>query len=261
MIWCVGTMASTSKIKSRMKTIQSTQKITSAMKLVSLSKLQGYKGRSAQFEVYNDAVVKSSERFIEFVEDTVERPSLYLVFMPDLGLCSAYSNGLLRELNTVLNPEDSVISVGSQNYDKVQPINRLMNSEQFKVSDILDLLVDRLDTHRIVAIIGDYHRGMNLEFEAHVLKTRALEGRDDVIYEPDFESNALMLVRQSLMSFIQNAFLISKVSEHTTRRIAMEKATDSAQDMLDELGRRYNRLRQEAITQEISEIVSGMEEM
>ncbi len=63
------------------------------------------------------------------------------------------------------------------------------------------------------------------------------------------------------MSFIQNAFLISKVSEHTTRRIAMDKATDSAQDMLDELGRRYNRLRQEAITQEISEIVSGMEEM
>lgn len=254
-------MASSAKIKSRMKTIASTQKITSAMKLVSLSKLQTYRTKSMNFEVFNEAVINSSERFIEFVEDENNRPSLFLIFMPDLGLCSAYSNGLLRFLEDNRKENDVLISVGTQGFEKLDTLNDILRSEQFKVADVLDLISDRLESHRIVALLGDYHRGMNLDFEAHVLKTRALEGRDDVVYEPSFEANAQMLVRQSLMSFIQNAFLVSKVSEHTTRRIAMEKATESAQEMLDELGRKYNRLRQEAITQEISEIVSGMEDM
>ena len=254
-------MASTSKIKKRMKTIQSTQKITSAMKLVSLSKLQGYRTRSANFQIFNDAVIASSERFIDFVESTVELPSLYLMFMPDLGLCSAYSNGLVRLLLEVRDTDDLVISVGTQSYDVIKPMNHILSSEKFELDDVLGLIEPYLKSHRIVALVGDYHRGLTLEFDEIVLKTVALEGHDDVIYEPDFESNADMLVRQSLMSFIQNAFLVSKVSEHTTRRIAMEKATESAQEMLDDLGRRYNRLRQEAITQEIAVIVSGMEEM
>ncbi len=254
-------MASTSKIKKRMHTIQSTQKITSAMKLVSLSKLQGYKNRSANFQIFNDAVIANSERFIEFVIDEADRPSLYIIFMPDLGLCSAYTNGLSRFLAEKRKENDLVISIGSQHYDVIKPINLFIKSEEFKVDKILELVSRYLKSHRIVSLVGDYHRGMSLEFEEHVLKTLALEGRDDVVYEPDFASNAEMLVRQALTSFIQNAFLVSKVSEHTTRRIAMEKATESAQEMLDDLGRRYNRLRQEAITQEIAEIVSGMEGM
>lgn len=259
--WWLATMASTSKIKKRMQTIQSTQKITSAMKLVSLSKLQGYKTRSENFQVFNDAVIASSERFIEFVVDESDRPSLYIIFMPDLGLCSAYTNGLSRFLAERRKENDLVISVGSQQFEVIEPMNSLMKSEDFKVDKIIKIVTEYIDTHRIVSLVGDYHRGMTLEFDEHVLKTLALEGRDDVVYEPDFRSNADMLVRQSLASFIQNAFLVSKVSEHTTRRIAMEKATESAQEMLDDLGRRYNRLRQEAITQEIAEIVSGMEDM
>lgn len=254
-------MPSTATIKKRMRSIQSTQKITSAMKLVSLSKLQGYKVRSEKFDVYNQAVLRASERFIEFVEDDGDKPSLYLIFMPDLGLCSAYSNGLTRFLGSLRKEGDVLISVGTQHYEALSPINPILHSEDFEIDDIIDIVFDHIDSHRITALVGDYHRGMNMDFEAHVLKTRALEGRDDVVYEPDFKSNAAMLVRQATLSFIQNAFLVSKVSEHTTRRIAMEKATDSAQDMLDDLGRRYNRLRQEAITQEIAEIVSGMEDM
>ena len=74
-------MPSTATIKKRMRSIQSTQKITSAMKLVSLSKLQGYKVRSEKFDVYNQAVLRASERFIEFVEDDGDKPSLYLIFI------------------------------------------------------------------------------------------------------------------------------------------------------------------------------------
>ena len=79
-------MPNTAKIKGRMKTITSTQKITKAMKLVSLSKLQQYKRRMASFDVYFDALQKNNEKFIGFSQSDQDLASVYLIFMPDLGL-------------------------------------------------------------------------------------------------------------------------------------------------------------------------------
>ena len=103
------------------------------------------------------------------------------------------------------------------------------------------------------------YKGLSLEFKKEVLPTKAVQLRDEVIFEPNFKSASDRLITVSLIAMVQNTFFQSKVAEHTTRRIAMEKATDSAQDMLDDLSRQYNKARQEAITQEIAEIVSGME--
>lgn len=256
-------MPNTSKIKGRMKTIASTQKITKAMKLVSLSKLQQYRSRMASFDVYYDALAQANQSFIEFTHNDSDQDTIYLVFMPDLGLCSSYTNGMLKYLKPLLKSNDLVLSVGTQHYELFKNqglniVNELLSSEKFDLEDIVMRISEYTKSHKIVAVVPSY-RGVTLSFNLEALETQAKQGRDDAIYDPSFEEASQKLIDLALIALVQNTFFQSKVSEHTTRRIAMEKATDSAQEMLDDLGREYNRIRQEAITQEIAEIVSGME--
>lgn len=256
-------MPKTAKIKGRMRSITSTQKITKAMKLVSLSKLQQYKRKMSHFDVYFEALSQSNRDFIGFSESDAQMPSVYLVFMPDLGLCSSYINGISRFLLETLEEGDEVVLVGTQHFDTlqnagVQVLNPMMYSEKFELEEALEILRPLKNSHHICAIVPVY-KGLSLEFNKEVLPTKAVQLRDDVVFEPNFKEASSRLISVALIAMIQNTFFQSKVAEHTTRRIAMEKATDSAQDMLDELLREYNKVRQEAITQEIAEIVSGME--
>ena len=256
-------MPNTSKIKGRMKSITSTQKITKAMKMVSLSKLQQYKRMMASFDVYFDALKDNNERFIGFSQSDKDLPKVFLVFMPDLGLCSSYTNGMNRFIHEQFQEGDSVVLMGTQHYELLKRqginiINPVMNSEKFELEDALEYLDEMRLTHHICALMPEY-KGLSLEFQEMMLPTKAVQLRDDVIFEPNFKAASDRLISVSLIAMVQNTYFQSKVAEHTTRRIAMEKATDSAQDMLDDLLRQYNKVRQEAITQEIAEIVSGME--
>lgn len=256
--------SNTSEIKQRITSIGSTQKITKAMKLVSFSKLQRYRRRLDEFAPYYDSVSKASEQFLPFDEALGDHANLYLIFMPDLGLCSAYTQGLMRELHRVIKDGDQIISIGTQFHDfmikKGLPIvNKTTSSEHADMNKVVKDVSSYLGNHNIISIVPEYLGSVDLTFTHHPLLTKVTSQRDDVIYEPSFTLTAEMLVKQALNSLVRFSFLASKVSEHTARRIAMEKATDSAQDMIDDLQLKYNKARQEAITQEIAEIVSGME--
>lgn len=258
-------MPSTQSIKKRMRSISSTQKITKAMKLVSLSKLQRYKDKQGHFGDYFEAVNHARTRFINFKENEVGQDRIFLIIMPDLGLCSAYTQGLIRKLMATITENDEVFVAGTQSYESllkrgVSIINKPCSSEHIRFEEVFTALEPYIHSHEIVAIVPQYVNAMTLEFQLETLQTQAEAARDDVLYEPNYETVVQMMIQQSLLSLIRHTLLTSKVSEHTTRRIAMEKATDNAQEMIDDLGRKYNKIRQEAITQEISEIVSGMEE-
>lgn len=256
--------SNTSEIKQRITSIGSTQKITKAMKLVSFSKLQRYKRKLDEFAPYYDSVTKASEQFLPFDEELGDHANLYIIFMPDLGLCSAYTQGLMKELHKIVKEDDEIMSIGTQFHDfmikKGLPIvGEVTSSERADMNLIVKDVTTYLGNRNIITIVPEYKGSIDLVFTHHPLLTKVSSQRDDVIYEPSFALTAEMLVKQALNSLIRFSFLASKVSEHTARRIAMEKATDSAQDMIDDLQLKYNKARQEAITQEIAEIVSGME--
>ena len=256
--------SNTSEIKQRITSIGSTQKITKAMKLVSFSKLQRYKRKLDEFAPYFDAVSKASEQFLPFDEELGDHANLYVIFMPDLGLCSAYTQGLMKELHEIVKEGDQIMSIGTQFHDymikKGLPIiNDVTSSEHAEMNTIVKDITSHIGERNIITVVPEYQGSIDLAFIQHPLLTKVTSERDDVIYEPSFALTAEMLVKQALNSLIRFSFLASKVSEHTARRIAMEKATDSAQDMIDDLQLKYNKARQEAITQEIAEIVSGME--
>ncbi|QIK69736.1 F0F1 ATP synthase subunit gamma [Erysipelothrix sp. HDW6C] len=258
-------MANTQAIKKRMRSITTTQKITKAMKLVSLSKLQHYREQQSQFSQYFEALEAASLSIggDDNILDAMQ--TIYLAFMPDLGLCSMYTQGMMRMLEASMHEGDGLMLIGTQGYEHLRErgfniINPIQSSEKIDVTLLHRSLSAHIASYRIVAIIPEFTNALSLGFTARILNLQKAEPNDDVLYEPNFTDVRAIVNSKLLAGLIRHTWLTSKVSEHTTRRIAMEKATDSAQDMLDVLERTYNRVRQEAITQEISEIVSGMED-
>ena len=246
-------------IKKRISSIGSTRKITNAMRLVSMSKLQQYKKLQDQLAPYFREVARKSGRFGKN-QDT-DKKLIYIVFAPDLGLVSAYTNGLLKFIKTL--PKGDFIWVGTQGYEAAQNNglhikNKKMSSEKIYLDDFIEETNNYLINYEVNLIIPSYGGSMSLEFSIEELNVY-LEREDDVVYYPNFEDAEIRFREVVMTAMVYYCYYASKYSEYTTRRIAMESATQNADDMIEDLQIKYNRARQEAITQEISEITAGME--
>lgn len=252
-------MRNLNAIKKRVAAIKSTQKITNAMRLVSISKLQQYKRLQDSLAPYFNEVAKISRDHDN--EEVSDLKPLYIIFAPDLSLVSAYTSGLFRFLKTL--EQGDLLWVGTQGYDAAKKqgfkvINEKTHSEQVVLDEFTAECTKYLDEYNIHLIVPSYGGSMSLEFTVEPLNV-VLAHDYDVIYEPNFEEVSARYQEVVMKAMIYYTYYASKFSEYTTRRIAMESATKNADDMIDELQLVYNRVRQEAITQEISELISGME--
>ena len=246
-------------IKKRIGSIKSTQKITNAMRLVSMSKLQQFKRKQDILAPYFIEVAKKSHRFGQ-AQDSRYR-MLYIVFAPDLGLVSAFTNGLLRYIKKL--PKGDFLWIGTQGYEAAKKhglhvMNKKTSSEQIDLDFFIEDCNEYLNNYEINLIVPSYGSSMSLQFAIEELNVY-LEFEDDVVYYPSFEENQRRFREIVMKAMIYYTYYASKFSEYTTRRIAMENATQNADDMIEDLQLKYNRARQEAITQEILELVSGME--
>lgn len=255
-------MRNLNAIKKRISAIKSTQKITNAMRLVSISKVQQYKRLQDSLAPYFDEVEKIATDF-KSEESVSNKKQLYVVFAPDLSLVSAYTSGLFRFIQDI--PKGDFLWIGTQGYDNalkmgLHVINEKEHSEDVYLDEFSERCSTYLKDYSISLIIPQYGKNgqMALSFSLTPLNV-VLENNYDVIYYPNFQEVRERYREVVLKAMIYFAYYSSKYSEYTTRRIAMEAATNNADDMIAELQLVYNRVRQEAITQEISELVSGME--
>ncbi len=224
-----------------------------------MSKLQQFKKQQDQLAPYFREVAKKSGRFGKN-QDSKER-LLYIVFAPDLGLVSAYTNGLLKYIKKL--PKGDFLWIGTQGYDVAKNHglhvkNKRTSSEQINLDHFIEDTNEYLHDYEVTLIVPSYGGSMSLEFSIEELNVY-LDHEDGVVYYPDFASVAIRFRQIVMKAMIYYTYYASKYSEYTTRRIAMESATQNADDMIEELQIKYNRARQEAITQEILELVSGME--
>lgn len=252
-------MRNLNAIKKRVSAIKSTQKITNAMRLVSISKLQQYKRLQDSLAPYFNEVAKISRQYKN--EEFENLKPLYIIFAPDLSLVSAYTSGLFRFLKTL--DEGDLLWIGTQGYDAAikhgfNVINEKTHSEQIILDEFIEECTQYLGEYNIHLIVPSYGGSMSLEFAVEHLNV-VLSNDYDVIYSPNFTEVSERYEEVVMKAMIYYTYYASKFSEYTTRRIAMESATKNADDMIDELQLVYNRVRQEAITQEISELISGME--
>lgn len=246
---------SLASLKKRVRSIETTKKITNTMKLVSMSKYQQYSRKLKDIETIYNGLISMGE-----VKSDPKKETLALCIVPDLGLISVYTKHVIN----ILEDEGikNVVWIGSQgfdtvnNNDSIKILNDFKHSENLKAEEISVMIDEFTQDYNLVFIKASIKNHASLSMSVEPLSYELVrdENKD---YEPSFdEVNKAYLSR--LTYFVSSFTKVNnKVMEHKLRQINMDKASDSAQDMLDHLNHEYHKLRQEKITQEINEIVSG----
>lgn len=245
-------------IQLRLGTVNQVSKITNAMNLVAMSKLQ-------KFQKQMNELKEISQQFYQIETETFETskdlPLLGVVISSDLGLAALYN----RTLQTAVQElgADNIFWIGKQGYDRLQRIegieilNELRSSDQLYMEDFFDEIIHLMDHYRIQIAIPRMS-GNDVEVEWRELN-RQLAHDDSIIYEPDYETANRRYQEFYLYVTLYETYYQSKFSENMVRRIAMQAATDNANEMREQLRNRFNQLRQEEITQEILELSAGVD--
>ncbi len=281
-------MASMRDIKRRIKSVNSTQQITKAMNLVASSKLNRAKARFNDTKPYFDAtrnvitnVVKGSKGVSSvFMQERNEaKKSLFIVIAGDRGLCGGYNSNVCKKALEILSSKENsiVITVGNKARDffkhkNVEVVKAFKDiSEKPTYSDAFILgneaikLYEKGEVDEVYFVYTEFITTLTSEPKA--IKLLPLDPKDFedekphsstlTIYEPDEEAVLNYVIPKYINTVIFGGMVESAVCELSSRMTAMDSATENATEMIDNLNLVYNRVRQGAITQEITEIVSG----
>jgi F-type H+-transporting ATPase subunit gamma len=273
-------------IKRRIKSITNTRKITSAMGLVATSKYKKIREKAETNNIYiyklGDAIKQVKDNYEEdsiYIKGNDSRKKLYIVLTSDTGLCGGFNWSVVNELLYRLrsNKEDyDVIVVGQKGRAIFKKLSIETVAEYVEISDVPSAKdADDIIHHALRMYnseeIGEVHIVYKklisaLKNEVKIEKLLPLNFIDEENYSKEYvdieaidEKAMYDITSLFLNGKMLNSMLHSKASEHRARMESMGSATNNANDMLDKLNLKYNRVRQSAITQEISEIVGGAE--
>lgn len=273
-------------IKIRIKSVESTMQITKAMELVASSKLRKAKIRveqtrpyfSSLYKTLNDIVASNTEFSSDFLKprETVKKVG-YIIIAGDRGLAGGYNNNMFKLFAAHSKGKQvCCIPIGKKAVDYCKRKNieivsyDLASVEQVKISNCVkaaQIMTEMFKNGEIDELHLGYTTFVSmLSQEATMIPilpiTNVDEKRKDkslmlTVYEPGSESLFDIIVPQYVAGLIYGGVAESWASEVASRRTAMDSASKNAADMVETLSLSYNRARQAAITQEITEIVSG----
>lgn len=286
-------MANAREILDRMKSIKDTMKITNAMYMVSSSKLQkarrDLKNTEPYFFMIQDGLAKilsvAPDAGTEYFDkrpqrEGRERRKGFLVITADKGLAGAYNHNVIKatEESAAIEAQNMLFivgQVGRHYFEKKNiPIDinfkyTAQNPTMNRARHIAKILVELYEEEKLDEVYVVYTKMVNSMTVEPVTKKllplvqEHLEIRDEnnyyenVDFMPDAQTVFSNIVPAYVAGFIYGALIESYCSEHNARMMAMETATDAASDMLKQLEVQYNRARQAAITQEITEVIAG----
>ena len=281
------------EVRTRIKSVQSTQQITKAMKMVSAAKLRRAQDAITQMRPYAQKLQEMLSNIVSNGDGDVsmalatERPVekvLIIIVTSDRGLCGGYNSNLIKLTRQLIF--EKYAAQHARGYVTILPIGKKgyehFAKNGFKVVDaywniFTGLSFDKVQTAAKYAM----EAFANKEFDAVELvfsefknaATQAFiaeqflpvskvakkigEANADFIFEPGKDVLISELMPKILNTQLFKAVLDSNASEHGARMTAMDKASDNASELLKSLKISYNRARQAAITTELSEIVSG----
>ena len=278
---------STKEIKNRIRSMESTKQITKAMEMVAASKL-----RRAQAQVLNsrpyfeilhatiqDIVRDTKDLSSPYLQERVGKKVMYLVIAGDRGLAGGYNSNILKLVQAEIQGKDAVVlPIGKKavDYFRNKGIPSLTDSyaeaadvsigDCFSVANQLSkaFLAGEFDEVHIaytnfVSVLSQVPATMQLlPLKKPEPKDEAEEKRHcDTIYEHEAEEVFAAIVPEYLGGVLYGALCESRAAEQAARRTAMDAATSNADEMIADLSLKFNRARQAAITQEITEIVAG----
>lgn len=269
--------------KRRIKSVNSTKKITKAMQLVSTSKLKRCRDIFDKNSVYTNETLNIVQEILSRIKESDNKylikrdvkAKAYIVVTSNLGLCGGYNANVFSLVKEVVDKEnDFMITIGSKGYNFFKKNNyKVLNhideettgNEQLISKRIASFVLDLFLNDKIGEVHIIYTKFVNsLTFTPVDLKLLPIDLDDnkegsnvDLLIEPNEEEVLNELLPFYFNSTIYGCLIESHVSEQASRRTAMENATDNAEEIGANLLLQYNKARQAAITQEITEVVAG----
>lgn len=294
-------MANLKEIKRKIGSVKNTQKTTNAMKLVSSAKLRRTEELAKKSRVYAEKLTELLNEIAQkmqnsnadgldnvYFKDGENPQKVDIVFVTaDKGLCGGFNSQTIKKVNSLLNEYQAkgtkvrLRAVGRKGIDYFKFNNIELSDEivglsaapDFKqaaefISEVADSYVNG-DTDKVIIVHNGYVNMITQALKVdHVLPvdtsslTLDAVSTSELEVEPDDDDTLLdALVKRYVEYTMYYSLIDSLAAEHSARMQAMDAATKNAKEMVKDLNVKYNKARQEAITTELIEIISGMESM
>ena len=283
-------MAGGREIKTKIKSVQNTRKVTRALEMVSASKIRKAQDRMKTSRPYarvmkqvigHLAQANSDYQHPYMVERKDPKRVGYLIVSSDRGLAGGLNNNLFRKLLGEIRQwneqgvEVDVVTIGQKasvffrriKVNMLGSVSHLGDAPHLEqLVGVVKVMLDGYSNGGIDRVFLAYNGFVNTMTQKASFdqllplpepETQIARHDWDYIYEPDAEGVLDHVMTRYVESLVYQAVLENVASEHAARMVAMKSASDNANKLIDDLQLVYNKARQAAITQEISEIVSG----
>lgn len=280
-------------LRTRIKSVKSTRKITKAMEMIANAKLFRQRSKMESNREYaqrlqdtvDEIVYKNPEAESMFLTKTNNTHKMTIVFCSDLGLCGGYNSNVMKLAREEMDPEDPVILIGMSLYHQFKEYGfHLLNEAPISSDKITFLelkkavetgtrLYQNGEVGTVQLLYTQFVNTMTFRpaFDVLLPCTIAEEEKQEepeqtgaekelpkeTLFEPNAESILNSLIPMMVQDVAYSDWMESTTSEQGSRRVAMKTASDNADDLNQSLQLEYNKARQAAITQEITEIVGG----
>ncbi len=283
-------MAGGREIKTKIKSVQNTRKVTRALEMVSASKIRKAQDRMKASRPYARAMKQLIGHLAQANTDyrhpyLVQRADVkrvgYVVVSSDRGLAGGLNNNMFRKLLVEFRAlqeqgiEVDVVTIGQKASVFFRRIKVGMLASVTHLGDapkleqligVVKVMLDAYTDGKVDKVFLAYNDFVNTMTQKATFdqllplppaETQMAKHEWDYIYEPDAESVLEHVLTRYIESLVYQAVMENVASEHAARMVAMKAASDNASKLIDTLNLVYNKARQAAITQEISEIVGG----
>ncbi len=283
-------MAGGREIKTKIKSVQNTRKVTRALEMVSASKIRKAQDRMKASRPYARAMkqvighlaqANSEFQHPYLVERREIRRVGYVIVSTDRGLAGGLNNNLFRKLLVEFRQwqekgvEVDVVTIGQKasvffrriKVGMLATVTHLGDTPQVEqLVGVVRVMLDAYDAGKVDKVFLAYNDFVNTMVQRAAFdqllplpasETQVAAHDWDYIYEPDAQAVLEHVLTRYVESLVYQAVMENVASEHAARMVAMKSASDNATKLIDTLNLVYNKARQAAITQEISEIVGG----
>ena len=273
------------KTKRRIASVNSTKKMTNAMELVATVKLGRYKKIMEENNEYVNEIVnlihalfgyqKEEDKSVYEKENDATK-ELVIVITSNLGLCASFNNDVYKFVDNNINKGvTDLLIIGKKGYEHFKKENysvidsfvslneKLVYEDVVKLGRELSTLFENAKYKSVKIIYTHYVNSIKFVPEIKTIFPIKDEEKlsSELGYAPIFDPSIKTLIEDLvpiyITSFLYQRIIESTVSEQASRRTAMDNATDNANELIEQLTLEYNKARQTAITQEITEVVSS----
>lgn len=274
-------MSSLKEIKNRLASVRSTLKITTAMKMVASAKLHRSQVISDAFKGYYTLLKSIVSSLYDGSEDSLRsalhqkhekrKKVIVVAVSSDSSLCGAFNSNIAKALALLISDLEKdkyesvkVFAIGEKIYKEAKKAK--YDVEKVEAETLASKLMTLYTSGEVdsVMMVYNHFQSMGRQIPTRIellplsLSTIGIESllkdSDQFILEPKREDLLEELLPTLFRSYLNELILDSAIAEHAARSVAMQTATDNAEDMLDELSLTYNKSRQKAITEELSDI-------